>query len=96
MERETKHYVESLNHDPNWLNTITIEIDKFLINHEYINFFIIMYIQCIKDDGSTSSLPKPLHNYQSRGNQNQPSMENLRPYVKTESGENRSKNELQT
>ena len=24
MEKETKHYVESLNHDPNWLKTITI------------------------------------------------------------------------
>ena len=34
MEKETKHYVEYLNHDPNWLKTITIEIDKFLINCE--------------------------------------------------------------
>ena len=24
MEKETKHYVEHLNHDPNWLRTITI------------------------------------------------------------------------
>ena len=32
MEKETKHYVESLNHDTNWLKMITIEIDKFLIN----------------------------------------------------------------
>ena len=24
MEKETKHYVEYLNHDPNWLKTITI------------------------------------------------------------------------
>ena len=34
MEKETKHYVEYLNHDTNWLKTITIEIDKFLINRE--------------------------------------------------------------
>ena len=34
MEKETKHYVEYLNHDPNWLKTMTIEIDKFLINRE--------------------------------------------------------------
>ena len=47
--------MESLNHDPKWLKTITIEIYKFLINHEYINLFIIMYIQWSKDDGSTSS-----------------------------------------
>ena len=32
MENETKHYVESLNHDPNWLKTITIEINKFLFD----------------------------------------------------------------
>ena len=45
MENETKHYVESLNHDPKWLNTITIEIDKFLINCEYIDLFMQMYLQ---------------------------------------------------
>ena len=45
MENETKHYVESLNHDPNWLNTITIGIDKLLIDSKYIKFFIQMYIQ---------------------------------------------------
>ena len=55
MEKQTKHYVESLNHDPNWLNTINIEIDKFLIDCEYIEFFMKMYMQWIKDDGSTSS-----------------------------------------
>ena len=44
-----------LKHDPNWLKTITIEIDNFLINREYINFFIIMYMQWSKDDGSNSS-----------------------------------------
>ena len=55
MEKETKHYVEYLNHNPKWLKMITIEIDKFLINSEYINFFIIMYMRCSKDDGSFSS-----------------------------------------
>ena len=34
MEKETKHYVKSLNHDPKCLKTITNEIDKFLINCE--------------------------------------------------------------
>ena len=58
MEKETKHYVEYLNHDPNWLNIITIEIDKFLINREYIDFFIKMYMQWSKYDGSTSSFRK--------------------------------------
>ena len=36
--------VEYLNHDTNWLKIITVEIDKFLIDCEYINLFIIMYI----------------------------------------------------
>ena len=55
MEKETKNYVEYLNHNPNWLKTINIEIDKFLIDREYINFFMKMYMQFIKDNGSTSS-----------------------------------------
>ena len=45
MEKETKHYMEYLNQDPNWLEMITIEIDKLLINNEYINFFVKMYMQ---------------------------------------------------
>ena len=32
IEKESKHHVESINHDPNWLNIINIEIDNFLIN----------------------------------------------------------------
>ena len=40
MEKETKHHVESLNQNPNWLNKITIEIHRFLVYHEYINFFV--------------------------------------------------------
>ena len=55
MAKETKHYVESLNHDHNWLKKISIEIDNFLINYEYIDFFMHMYMQWSKDDGSTSS-----------------------------------------
>ena len=40
MEKDTKNYVESLNQDPNWLKAITTEIDKFLIDREYIDFFV--------------------------------------------------------
>ena len=47
--------MEYLNHGPNWLKTITIEIDKLLIDSEYINFLMHMYMQCRKDYGSTSS-----------------------------------------
>ena len=45
IETKTKYYMVSLNHDPNWLNNITIEIDKFLNNRESINFFMQMYMQ---------------------------------------------------
>ena len=34
MENETKNFVESLNHNPNWLKPITIEIYKFVIDCE--------------------------------------------------------------
>ena len=55
MEKETKNDVEYLNHDPNWLKTIIIEIDKLLTYREYINFFMKIYMQWSKVDGSTSS-----------------------------------------
>ena len=55
MEKDTKHYVKYLNKYPNWFNTITIEIDKFLIDCEYIEFFMQMYMQWSKEDSSTSS-----------------------------------------
>ena len=61
IEKETKHYVESLNHDPNWLNTVTIEIDKFLVDCEYIDFFMQIYMHWSKDSGPTSSLQKHYH-----------------------------------
>ena len=40
MEKETKHYVEYINNNTNWLKKINTEIDKFLIDREYINFFM--------------------------------------------------------
>ena len=55
MEKETKHYEEYINHDTNWLKKITIKIDIFIINREYMNFFIIMYMQWSKNDSYTSS-----------------------------------------
>ena len=55
MEKQTKHYVEYFNQDPNWLKKISIEVDKFVINCEYIDFFMQIYMQWSKYDGSTSS-----------------------------------------
>ena len=53
MEKEAKNYMEYINHDPNWLKSIIIEIDKLLIDREYINFFMQTYMQWIKVDGYT-------------------------------------------
>ena len=47
--------MESLINNPNWLNTITIEIYKFSIDCEYIDFFMQIYMQWRKDDAYTSS-----------------------------------------
>ena len=58
MEKETKHYVESLKHYPNWLKIITIVIDKFLIDRKDTDFFMKIYMQWSKDNGSTSSFQK--------------------------------------
>ena len=50
--------MESLNHYPNWLKKINIDIDKLLIDRGYIDFFMQMYIQWSKDGSSTSSFRK--------------------------------------
>ena len=55
MEKDTKHYMKAFNHNPNWLKTINIEIDKLLIYSEYINILMQMYTQWRKYDSSTSS-----------------------------------------
>ena len=54
MLKETKHYVEYINNNTNWLKAISIKIDKFRIDCEYIVFFMQMYMQCNKENGSTS------------------------------------------
>ena len=46
---EIRHCVESLNHDPQWVRRITIDINKLLVEREYIEFFVQIYIQWSKD-----------------------------------------------
>ena len=55
MEKETKHYMEYFNQNTNWLKMITIEINKYLIDCEYIDFFIQINMQLSTDDGYNSS-----------------------------------------
>ena len=40
MENEIRHYIDSLNHDLQWVMRITNDLYKLLVNHEYIDFFI--------------------------------------------------------
>ena len=40
-----RHYVESLNHDPQWVLRITIDINKLLDDCEYIDYFMQIYMQ---------------------------------------------------
>ena len=58
MENQIIHYVESPNHDPQWVRRITININKLLVEREYIDFFMQIYMQWSKDNGYTSSNQK--------------------------------------
>ena len=58
MGNEIRHYVESLNHHPQWVRIITTDINNLLVGREYIDFFMQIYIQWSKDNGYTSSNQK--------------------------------------
>ena len=58
MKNEIRHYVESLNHDPQWVRIIRDDINKLLVNRGYIDFFIQIYMQWRKENGYTSSNQK--------------------------------------
>ena len=59
MENEIRHFVESLNHDPQWVRRITNDINKLPVNREYIYFFMkYIYMQWSKDNSYTSSNQK--------------------------------------
>ena len=55
MENEIRHYIDSHNHDPQWVGRITNDINKLLVNREYIYFFMQIYIQWISDNSYISS-----------------------------------------
>ena len=58
MENEIRHYIESLNHDPQWVRRVTNDISKLLVDREYIDFFMNIYIQWGKKNGYNSSNQK--------------------------------------
>ena len=61
MENEIRHYVESLNHNPQWVRRITNDINKLPVDREYIDFFMQIYMQWSKDNGLNFIQPKIDH-----------------------------------
>ena len=55
MENEISFYIDSLNNDPQWVRIITNDINKLLVDREYIDFFMQICTQWSKDNGYTSS-----------------------------------------
>ena len=45
MANDIRQYVDCLKHDPSWVGRIDNDINKLLVNREYIDFFIQIYIQ---------------------------------------------------
>ena len=56
MEYDIRQYIDSLKHDPFWVGIITNDIKKFLVNREYIDFFMQIYMQW-SSDNSIECLP---------------------------------------
>ena len=55
MEKETKNYVKYINHNPNWLKMITIEIDEFMIDIDTLTYSC----KCICNGSKTTVLLNP-------------------------------------
>ena len=56
MEYAIRQYIYSLKHDPSWVGRIKNYINKLLVNREYIEFLIQIYIQW-SSDNSIECLP---------------------------------------
>ena len=56
MEYDIRQYIDSLKHYPFWVGRITNDINKLLVNREYIDFFMNIYMQW-SSDNSIECLP---------------------------------------
>ena len=56
MAYDIRNYINSLKHDPSWVGRINNDINKLLVNREYIDFFIQIYEQW-SSDNSIECLP---------------------------------------
>ena len=43
MAYDIRHYIHCLQHDPFWVGRVKNDINKLLLNREYIDFFIQIY-----------------------------------------------------
>ena len=50
MAYDIRQYIDYLKHDSCWVGRIMNDINKLLVNREYIEFFIQMYIQWRSDN----------------------------------------------
>ena len=50
MAYDIRQYIDCLKHDPFWVGIIKNDINKLLVNREYIDLFIQIYEQCSSDD----------------------------------------------
>ena len=46
MSYDIRHYINCLQHDQFWVQRIHNDINKLLVNREYIDFFIRIYEKC--------------------------------------------------
>ena len=58
MENEIIHYIDYLSHYPQWVRRITNDINRLLVNQEYIDFFMQIYMQWSSENSYTSSHQK--------------------------------------
>ena len=56
MAYDITQYIDFLKHDPSWVGRIKNDINKLLVNCEYIDFFIQIYEQW-SNDNSIECLP---------------------------------------
>ena len=50
MAYDIRQYIDCLKHDPSWVRRIKNDINKLLVNREYIDFLIQIHDQWISDN----------------------------------------------
>ena len=56
MAYDIRKYIDCLQHNPSWVGIIKNDINKLLVNREYIDFFIQIYEQW-SSNNSVECLP---------------------------------------